>query len=69
MIQIRNQVDDTQFSQLSKQAYEMNGVVSFQRNLQRPQLLMVIYDAAVVRAKQILDLVRGQGHNASLIGI
>jgi hypothetical protein len=69
IIHTEAQLDDEQFARLSKQVYGQLGVVSMSRNVHTPRFLMVVYNAASVKARHILDTVTDAGYRASLVGI
>lgn len=69
IIHTRNTLSERQFAHLVSQVYREDGVVSVSRNPHTPRFLMVVYNAARIRAKRILDAVIAEGHPASLVGI
>jgi hypothetical protein len=69
IIYTSDQLSDRQFADLSKQVYHQNGVVSMNRNLHAPRFLMVVYNAASVQARSILETVRAAGYHATLVGM
>jgi len=62
-------LDEQRFAQLTRQVYLQDGVVSLRRNLHAPRLLMVVYNAARIPARRILDTVTGLGIPAALVGM
>ncbi|MET0066013.1 MAG: hypothetical protein ABW076_06680 [Candidatus Thiodiazotropha sp.] len=69
LIHTRQALSEQAFEQLSDQVYQDRGIVSIRRNIHRPKLLMVVYDAAVTGSMHILQQVRGQGHEATLVAM
>lgn len=69
IIHTDEQLDDQQFASLSEQVYRQQGIVSLSRNPHAPRFLMVVYNAANVKARSILETVRSTGFNAKLVGI
>lgn len=69
IIHTRQTLDDRQFAELARRVYESDGVVSLGRNRRTPRFLMLVYNAARIQASQILEQVRHQGHDATLVGI
>ena len=69
IIHTRQHISDAQFAELSEQVYAQEGVVSLSRNIHTPRFLMVVYNAAKIKAGHILNIVTREGYSASLIGI
>ncbi len=69
IIHTRDSLSGYQFDQVSKNVYLNEGIISFSRNAQTPQCLMVVYNAGKTKASSILDTIRNLGINASLVGI
>ena len=69
IIHTREQLNDQQFAEVSKQVYKTDGIVSLSRNVHTPKFLMVVYNAGRTRANSILNTVKGLGYDASLVGI
>lgn len=62
-------LDPSQYASLSDTIYRQPGIVSLSRNVHTPRFLMVVYNAAVTRSREILDCVKAQGFESTLIGI
>jgi len=69
IIHTSQQLDDAQFAEVCKQVYKEDGVVSLSRNVHTPRFLMAVYNAARTRSVSILNAVRQQGYEATLVGI
>lgn len=69
IIHTRDTLTGYQFDEVSRNVYLNEGIVSFNRNANTPQCLMVVYNAGKTRASSILQTVRNLGVNASLVGI
>ena len=69
LVHTRETLNERQLQALSDQVYSDPGVVSVTRNIHRPRLLMVVYDAARTQSMQILAQVRGMGYQASLVAM
>ena len=68
MIHTRETLSDREFEALSDDVYRDEGIVSLSRNPHTPRFLMVVYNAARTRSTAILDIVKQNGYQASLIG-
>ena len=68
-IYTREALSEGQFAKLSEQFYESPGIVSISRNIHRPGLFMVVYDAACVQSTRILERVKGLVYQANLIAM
>ena len=69
IIHTRDSLTNHQFDEVSRNVYMNEGIVSFSRNSKTPQCLMVVYNAGITRASNILSTVKNMGVNASLVGI
>lgn len=69
IIHTRDSLTKHQFDEVSRNVYMNEGIVSFSRNSNTPQCLMVVYNAGKTRASNILNTVKNMGVNASLVGI
>jgi hypothetical protein len=69
IIHTREQLNDQQFAEVTKQVYKTDGIVSLSRNVHTPKFLMVVYNAGRTRANSILATIKEQGYDASLVGI
>lgn len=69
IIHTKAQLSDQQFAEVSEQVYKTEGIVSLSRNLHTPRLVMVVYNAASLRAASILKTLKRMGYDASLVGI
>ena len=69
MIYTRELLSDREFEALSDKVYRDQGVVSLSRNPHTPRFLMVVYNAARTRSTAILDIVKQNGYQSSLVGI
>lgn len=69
MIHTRELLSDREFKVLSDRVHRDEGIVSMSRNPHTPRFLIVVYNAARTRSMTILEMVRQQGYQASLLGI
>ena len=69
MIYTKNSINREQFGEVARQVKEMEGVITFNQNARRPNLIMVAYNAGQTRALTILNKLTRLGFNASLVGI
>ena len=69
MIHTHITLSDDQFNEISRQVQTIDGVVRFDRNPVKPNLIMVAYKAGHIRAITILNKITRLGFNASLVGI
>ena len=69
IIHTKDQLSDQQFAEVSEQVYKTDGIVSLNRNLHTPRLVMVVYNAASLHAASILKTLKHMGYDASLVGI
>lgn len=69
MIHTRELLSDREFEALSDRVHRDEGIVSMSRNPHTPRFLIVVYNAARTRSMTILETVRQQGYQASLLGI
>lgn len=69
MIHTRELLSDREFKALSDRVHRDEGIVSMSRNPHTPRFLIVVYNAARTRSMTILETVRQQGYQASLLGI
>lgn len=69
IIHTDNELNDQQLKKLSEKVRHHEGVISLRRNRRTPKFLMLVYDAAKIRSKNILNTVTSQGYNATLVGI
>lgn len=67
-IHTSEQLDDSQYAKLCEAIYREPGIVSLSRNVHTPRFLMVVYNAALTRSREILDSVKAQGYAATLVG-
>lgn len=67
-IHTNDPLDDREYARLSEAVYSQPGIVSLSRNVHTPRFLVVVYNAAVTRSRAILDYVRAQGVEATLVG-
>ena len=67
-IHTNDTLDDNQYAMLSEAVYQQPGIVSLSRNVHTPRFLVVVYNTAVTRSREILDYVRTQGFEATLVG-
>ena len=68
-IHTRETLSEDQFEKLSERVYGDSGIVSVSRNIHRPRLLMVVYDAARTPSLRILERIRSMGYAASLVAM
>jgi hypothetical protein len=69
MIHTRELLSDREFEALSDKVYCDQGIVSLSRNPHSPRFLMVVYNAARTHSTAILDIVKQNGYQSSLVGI
>lgn len=68
MVHINESLDEGTLRHLETDLRENRGVVRVAHNPRRPHLLMVDYDAQVIRSRAVLNEVRGRGMHAQLVG-
>lgn len=69
IIHVEENLSQQQFADITNRLARENGVISFGRNPRTPRFLMVIYNASRTRSRQLLDVVTGLGHQATLVGM
>ena len=69
MIHTGEVLSESEFKVLSDRVHRGEGIVSLSRNPHTPRFLIVVYNAARTSSIAILNRVRQQGYQASLIGI
>ena len=69
IIHTSKHLNDAQFTELAKVVHKNEGVISLSRNANAPQCLMLVYNAGVNQARNILKSVTGTGVKAQLVGI
>ena len=69
IIHTQGSLSDQQFNEVCKTVYRNKGIISCNRNAGTPHCLMVVYNAGITRARNILDSVTNMGVKASLVGI
>jgi hypothetical protein len=69
MIHTGGVLSESEFKVLSDRVHRGEGIVSLSRNPHTPRFLIVVYNAARTSSIAILNRVRQQGYQASLIGI
>ena len=69
MIHTGEVLSESEFKNLSDRVHRGEGIVSLSRNPHTPRFLIVVYNAARTSSIAILNRVRQQGYQASLIGI
>lgn len=69
MIHTGEVLSESEFKVLSDRVHRGEGIVSLSRNPHTPRFLIVVYNAARTSSIAILNGVRQQGYQASLIGI
>ncbi len=69
MIHTGEVLSESEFRVLADSVHRGEGIVSLSRNPHTPRFLIVVYNAARTRSATILETVRQQGHQASLLGI
>lgn len=69
IIHTQSTLSEAQFSEISQQVKAINGVLRFDRNPDKPNLILVAYRAGEIRAISILNKITRLGFNASLVGI
>lgn len=69
MIYTKNSLTHEQFREVARQVKEIEGVVTFNQNHNKPNFIMVAYNAGQTRALTILNKLTRLGFNASLVGI
>lgn len=68
MVHIDECLDEDSLRHLEADIKENRGVVRVVHNPSRPHLLMVDFDAAVIRSGVVLNEIRGHGMHAQLVG-
>ena len=63
-----DQLDDARYAELCEAIYKKPGIVSLSRNVHTPRFLVVVYNAAVTRSREILENIKAQGVEAKLVG-
>lgn len=69
MIHTGEVLSESEFKVLSDRVHRGEGIVSLSRNPHTPRFLIVVYNATRTSSIAILNAVRQQGYQASLIGI
>lgn len=69
MIHTHQNLNQDQFEEIASQVKNINGVVKFDQVGNRPNLILVAYNASKVRSLTILNKITRLGFNASLVGI
>ena len=69
MIHVPMLTDDELYAEVASQIRAIGGVSSFERLQKNPSIMLLAYDAAQVRALNILDRINRSGYSASLIGL
>lgn len=69
IIYTHNPISQTQFEEADTQVKRIEGVIKFDQNKNKPNFIMVVYNAGQTRALTILNKLTRLGFNASLVGI
>ena len=69
IIHVDGPLNSSQFDEITDAVRSDRGVISFGRNSERPNFLMVAYNANRSCASSILEKITGLGLHASLVGI
>lgn len=68
VVHINERLDEGALQHLEDDLKQNMGVVRVVHNPRRPHLLMVDFDAEVIRSGMLLDEIRGLGMHAQLVG-
>jgi hypothetical protein len=61
--------DHYSFDEVANQVKTIEGVLEFNRNEKKPNLIMIAYNASQIRSLTMLNKITRLGSNASLVGI
>jgi hypothetical protein len=69
IIHVDEPLNSSQFEEIADAVRSDRGAISVGRNSERPNFLMVAYNANQTRSSSILEKITGLGLHASLVGI